>query len=189
MKDKIRPIYSELQGYLSQAPEATSGRERIYDDTSLVDQLNSSIQELEQVSQKDYSRYKEKIQTTPWNNNSARRYFDLLSYRSKLGGLISRLYGESFSDELAPFSGMPSTIINQHQSQNQATHVQILLDFQSKIDEKIKGYADGSKEKTFLEKVKGALSKAGNVTELFTLILRTGKDMGLTLNDIFKLFS
>ncbi len=44
MKDKIRPIYSELQGYLSQAPEATSGRERIYDDTSLVDQLNSSIQ-------------------------------------------------------------------------------------------------------------------------------------------------
>ena len=84
---------------------------------------------------------------------------------------------------------MPSTVINQHQSQNQTTHVQILLDFQSKIDEKIKEHADGSKEKTFLEKIKGALSKVGNVTELFTLILRTGKDMGLTLNDIFKLFS
>ena len=40
MKDKVRPIYSELQGYLSQAPEATSGRERIYDGTSLVNQLN-----------------------------------------------------------------------------------------------------------------------------------------------------
>lgn len=188
MKDKIRPIYSELQGYLSQAPEATSGRERIYDDTSLVEQLNSSIQELEQLSQKDYSRYKERVQTTPWNNSS-RRYFDLLSYRSKLGGLISRLYGEYFSDELAPFSGMPSTVINQHQSQNQTTHVQILLDFQSKIDEKIKGYTDGSKEKTFLEKIKGALSKVGNITELFTLILRTGKDIGLTLDDIFKIFS
>ena len=188
MKDQIRPIYSELQGYLSQAPEATSGREKIYDDTSLVDQLNASIQELEQLSKKDYSRYKERVQTTPWNN-SMRCYFDLLSYRSKLGGLISRLYGEYFSDELAPFSGMPSTIINQHQSQNQATYVQILLDFQSKIDDKIKNYAEGSKEKTFLEKIKGALSKVGGVTELFTLILKTGKDMGLTLNDIFKLFS
>ena len=52
MKDKIGPFYSELRGYISQAPEATSGRERIYNDTSLVDQLNSSIQELEHVSQK-----------------------------------------------------------------------------------------------------------------------------------------
>lgn len=188
MKEKVRPIYSELQGYLSQAPEATSGRERIYDDTSLVNQLNSSIQELEQLTQKDYSRYKERVQSTPWNR-SVRQYFDLLSYRSKLGGLISRLYGEYFSDELAPFSGMPSTIINQHQSQNQTTHVQILLDFQSKIDEKIKDYAEGSKEKTFLEKIKGALSRVGNITELFNLILRTGKDIGLTIDDVFKIFS
>ncbi len=188
MKDKIRPIYSELQGYLSQAPEATSGLEKIYDDTSLVDQFNFSIQELEQISQKDYSRYKERIQTTPWNSSS-RRYFDLLSYRSKLGGLISRLYGEYFSDESAPFSGMPSTVINQHQSQNQTTYVQILLDFQSKIDEKMKEHENDSKEKTFLEKIKSSLSRVGNVIELFTLILRTGKDVGLTLDDIFKLFS
>lgn len=188
MKDKIRPIYSELQGYLSQAPEATSGRERIYDDTSLVNQLNSSIQELEQLTQKDYSRYKERIQITVWNRGT-RQFFDLLSYRSKLGGLISRLYGEYFSDESAPFSGMPSTIINQHQSQSQTTHVQILLDFQSKIDKKIKAYKDDSKEKTFLEKVRGALSKVGNVTELFTLILRTGRDIGLTIDDILKIFS
>ena len=76
MKDKIRPIYSELQGYLSQAPEATSGRERIYDDTSLVNQLNSSIQELEQLTGKDYSRYKERVQSTPWNRG-VRQFFDL----------------------------------------------------------------------------------------------------------------
>ena len=44
-------------------------------------------------------------------------------------------------------------------------------------------------KKNIFRKIKGALSKVGNVTELFTLILRTGKDMGLTLNDIFKLFS
>ncbi len=188
MKDQIRPIYSELQGYLSQAPEATSSRERIYNDTSLVNQLNSSIQKLEQLTKKDYSRYKERVQTTEWNRGT-RQFFDLLSYRSKLGGLISRLYGEYFSDELAPFSGMPSTIINQYQSQNQTTHVQILLDFQSKIDEKIKNYTDGSKEKTFLEKIKRALSKVGNVTDLLTLILKTGKDISLTLDDVFKMFS
>ena len=188
MKDKVRPIYNELQGYLSQAPEATSGRERIYDDTSLVNQLNSSIQELEQLTQKDYTRYKERVQSTPWNRD-VRQFFDLLSYRSKLGGLISRLYGEYFSDEPAPFSGMPSTIVNQHQSQNQSTYVQILLDFQSKIDEKIRNYTEGSKEKTFLEKIKGALSKVGNITDLFALILKTGKDIGLTLDDVFKMFS
>lgn len=188
MKDKIRPIYNELQGYLSQAPEASSGRERIYDDTSLVNQLNLSIQELEQITQKDYSRYKERIQTTPWDR-SVRQFFDLLSYRSKLGGLISRLYGEYFSDESAPFSGMPSTIINQHQSQGQITHVQILLDFQSKIDEKIRNYTDGSKERTFLEKIKGALSHAGNVADLFRLILQIGKEVGLSIEEISKIFS
>ena len=84
---------------------------------------------------------------------------------------------------------MPSTIINQHKSKNQTTHVQILLDLQSKIDEKIKNYTEGSKEKTFLDKVKSVLSRVGSVTDLFTLILKTGKEIGLTLDDIFKMFS
>ena len=42
----------------------------------------------------------------------------VLDYRQKLGGLIARLHAEYFYDEPAPFAGMPSTIIQQTQSQS-----------------------------------------------------------------------
>lgn len=186
MKNTIRPIYSELQGYLSQAPEATSGRERIYDDTSLVDQLNSSIDELQQVSQKDYSRYKEVIRSTGWNG-SMQRYFDLLSYRSKLGGLISRLYGEYFSDEIAPFSSMPSTVINQHQSQNQFQSQNVVLELHERIISEIPKHAEGTKERSFLEKLKSSLSTVKNITDILAIALKLGGEFGLDPATIHKL--
>ncbi|MBU1557393.1 hypothetical protein KKC45_00305, partial [Patescibacteria group bacterium] len=155
MKEKIRPIYSELQGYLSQAPEFIPGRERISNGVEIINQLNSSIEELEEISGNDYSRYKETIKTS---TSGSLRYFELLGYRSSLGGLISRLHGEYFSDENPPFSGMPSTVINQHQNQNQITYIQVLLEIQSKIDSEIPKFETGSNERTFLEKLKQSLS-------------------------------
>ncbi|MBU1046874.1 hypothetical protein KKH36_03805 [Patescibacteria group bacterium] len=184
MKEKIRPIYSELQGYLSQAPEPIPGRETTSNGVEIVEQLNSSIEELEEISGDDYSRYKENIKIT---KSGSTRYFDLLSYRSSLGGLISRLHGKYFSDENPPFSGMPSTVINQNQSQ--ITYVQVLLEMQSKIDSKIPEYEEGTRERSFLEKVKSSLSGISDINSLVVLILKTAKDLGLTLEQIFSIFS
>ena len=54
---------------------------------------------------------------------------------------------------------------------------------------KLREYKDGTKEETFLEKVKSTLSGDGSVAELVSLVLRTGKDVSLTLEQITKIFS
>jgi len=185
MKEQVRPIYSELQGYLSQAPAGDKG---LIFEASIWEQHNQTIDELNTVTGKNNDRYKVEVRSIDWKR-TMRRVIDSQSYRIKLGGFISRLHGEYFSDEPPPFSGMPSTMITQHQIQNQATYVQILLDLQSKIDEKLQEYKEESKEKTFLEKIKNSLSRVGNIVELIGLILRTGKELGLTVEQILKMFS
>jgi len=105
-KEDIRPTYAELQGYLSQAPsEEKSGPIR---DANLWNQVNETIDELNRISGEDYDRFK--ITPQRYEHNRI-PYLDKDTYRSKLGGLISRLHGIYFSDEVAPFSGIPSTVI------------------------------------------------------------------------------
>lgn len=181
IKEKVRPIYSELQGYLSQAPK--DEKRAIYSESAWV-MVNNSIEELNQKTSNDYGKFK----ISPLHGQLG-LFVRIEEYRAKLGGLISRLHGEYFFDEPPPFSGMPSTVITQHQIQNQATYVQILLDIQSKIDEKLQEYKEESKEKTFLEKIKNSLSRVGNIVELIGLILRTGEELGLTIKQILKMFS
>ncbi|MEK7368459.1 MAG: hypothetical protein AABZ62_02240 [Planctomycetota bacterium] len=182
-KEKIRPIYSELQGYLSQAPKDPKVHEALIQ-ASAWEHYHSAIEELNKITGKDYNRFR----VSPFKAISGPAV-GIVEYRSRLGGLISRLHGEYFSDEPAPFSGMPSTIITQQQAQTQSMNVKILLDLQSKIDSQISQYEEGTNERTYLEKIKAGLSNIGDVTELVRLLLRTGKDYGLTIDKILTFFS
>jgi len=178
-KEKIRPIYSELQGYLSQAP-ATSAKWPYIDDSNMWGQVNSTIDELNGIANASYDQFKLAL----------RDGSDVLltaTYRAKLGGLISRLHGEYFFDEAAPFSGMPSTVITQTQQQSQS-QTQMLIDFTSKIDEEIYKLEPGDKKRTFLEKVKGALGSVRDYAGLIALYLTTAKELGITLEELSQLF-
>jgi len=177
MKDKIRPLYSELQGYLSQAPD---DHNRSLHHESQWEQLHLTIDELNQITGKSYDKFILKPFTTPGGS-----FVDVTEYRTKLGGLISRLHGEYFSDEPAPFSGMPSTIINQNQHQSQ--NIQILLEIQSLIDKKLSD-TDDAVEISFLQKIKDSLSTVKSINDLLGLILSTGSSVGLTLEQITRLF-
>lgn len=183
-KEKIRPIYSELQGYLSQAPKPKNVYDNV-DDSSLWNQYNETIAELNEISNDNYDRFK--IKEEELGKTDYGQLIQISTYRNKLGGLIARLHGEYFFDEPAPFSDMPNTVINQTQQQNQSFQVQMLLEVQSKIDEKISEFKEGTKEKSFLDKIKGSLSSIKNTTELFTLILKTGKDFSLTVEQILNI--
>jgi len=98
MKDEVRPIYFELQGYLSQAP----GRETtaIYDKQIWI-QHNQTIDELEKITSKKYDRYRLNPESRNYNGVS-RELITVQVYRTILGGLISRLHGEYFPDEVSP---------------------------------------------------------------------------------------
>ena len=183
LKEKIRPIYSELQGYLSQAPKP----EKVYSaltGESTWKHYHSAIKELNDITGEDYDRFK----VSP-ERGQTDQFVRVVEYRGCLGGLISRLHGQYFSDEPAPFSGMPSTIITQQQTQAQSTKVQILLDLQSTIDNQISKYKEGTPERTFLEKIKEGLSGIEDVNDFVRLLLRTGKGLGLTIDQILTFFS
>jgi len=183
-KEKIRPIYSELQGYLSQAPN----NEQYYTlySPKVWGLVNQGIDELISVSGEDYDRFKIVSKT---GRQEGQECVELDTYRTSLGGLISRLHGKYFSDEPAPFSGMPSTVISQTQQQNQSVHVQMLLEVQSKIDQKLAESAEGTKERTFLQKVKNSLSSIKDVAGLITHLMNMAKECGLSVDDLKNLFS
>ncbi|MBI2038913.1 MAG: hypothetical protein HYT22_01355 [Candidatus Niyogibacteria bacterium] len=179
INEKIAPIYSELQGYLAQAPE----KDKEIFVEAVWERYNQTVEELNNVSGKNYDGYR--VQPRRWANTT-NPCVATLDYRTKLGGIIARLHREYFSDEAAPFSGMPNTVINQSQHQYQS--IQMLLEIQDKISEKFYQATEGSKEKTFLEKVKSSLSSVRNATELLSLIMKTAKDIGLSVDELIKLF-
>ena len=115
-------------------------------------------------------------------------YLDFDNYRQKLGGIIARLHGEYFSDETPPFAEMPSTIITQSQSQNQSLQVQLLLEVNDLIHKKLSTVPEGSKEKTFLEKVKASLSSVKDISQLVTLLITTAHQVGMTIEQLKTLF-
>ena len=184
-KEKLRPLYSELQGYLSQAPDI-SDRTNVYIYTkSIWEQYNETIKLLNQLSDKDYSRFC--VTTVRLGGGSI--VLPLVAYRQKLGGLINSLHAEYFSNEQAPFSGSPNMVVTQSQQQNQTFHVQMLLEIQSKIDEKVLNYKEGSKEKSFLQKIKSSLSSVSGVAQLLNLFITTTKEFDLNLDTISSILS
>lgn len=182
-KEDIKPIYAELQGYLSQAPSNDKAND-LYD-VNLWEQANQAIDELSRVSAKDYNRFKITSQRTP---RSRIPFVNKDTYRTKLGGLISRLHAEYFSDEADPFSETPTTVMSQIQQQSQSIHVQMLLEFQDKITEKINQLEAGDNKRKFLEKVKGALASVRDYAGLIALYVATAQEFGLTLKELSELF-
>lgn len=182
IKNKIRPLYSEFQGYLSQAPTSTNSTDSIYDE-AIWNQYNDALKLLSEVVEKDYSRFRIDPQRSKHGSSS---YIRVDTYRQKIGGLISNLHGEFFSDETPPFSGMPSTIITQ--TQQQSVSVQILLDIQSKIDEILPKVKSGSKEESFLNKFKGVLSSISNVNQLVSKFMKLAHEFGLNIQDILAMW-
>lgn len=183
-KETIRPIYMELQGYLSQAPKPTD-RMEVYEDT-FWNQLNNAVTLLNKTTGNDYNRFT----IEPKYETGLGKFIELNSYRLKLGGLINNLYGQYFADEVEPFSGKPSTIINQQQSQSQhqEVFVKILFDIRDKIDEKLPTLADGSPEKTFLQKLKDSLSSISSIAGLLNTLFTLANQYGVSIDQLSTIF-
>lgn len=186
VNNSIRPIYSEIQGYLSQAPNIEKVP-YIYE-KPLWEQLNNVIDELNEKSGEDFSKFKitdfKQQKHEPYS-----QYIPTIDYRSKLNGLIMRLHGQYFSEEQSPFGGFPSTVVQQNQSQSQTMQITMILEFQSMIDRKLYGSELKPEEKSFLEKVKASLPAAKSTIELMNMCLSLAKSLGINLDQMTKLFS
>ena len=181
-KKKIRPVYSELQGYLNQAPNVGEHGNSTTRDQTLWIQLNSIIDELCEVSGVDFSKFK----ITGIKQGQGYVYINVSEYRTKLGGLITRLHGTYFSDEPAPFYGMPSTTITVSNQQEQSQHQTMILELHSVIDRKLVGLPDG-KEKSFLSSLKEGLGAVKDFTSLIILISTLGQKYGINIEQLAHL--
>ncbi len=185
IKEKIRPIYKELQGYLLQVP-LPKDTDSLIDHPAIFEQLNKTIDELNACSGDNYDKFK----VSPHYQEANYQDYSLIDYRQKIGGLISRLHAEYFSDESdepEPFSGSPSTIITQNQQQSQSVNIQMLLEIQGLIDKKLPEFKEGSKGKKFLQKVREPLPNIKSAIELIRLILSIAGNFGLTLNEVAEM--
>lgn len=183
-KAKLRPIYSELQGYLTQAPEIKGTWDAI-STANIWTHYNETVQLLIKLTNKnEYQRFL----LSPERGSSS-DFVRVITYRQKLAGLIAALHGEYFFDEPAPFSGMPHTVITQTQHQNQTVFIQMIFEFQDMIEKRISKFNDGSKEKTFLEKLKGSLRHVTDISKLIIDFTKIARECGLSTEDLSHIFS
>ena len=183
-KKKIRPVYSELQGYLNQAPSVGEHGNSTTRDETLWRQLNDTIDELNSASGADFNKFK----VTGIKNGQSYYYINVSEYRTKLGGLITRLHGTYFSDEPAPFYGMPSTTITVSNQQEQSQHQSVIVELNSVIDKKLGTLPEG-KEKSFLGSLKEGLGTVKDFTSLMILISTLGQKYGIGIEQLASLLS
>jgi len=181
MSDKIRPIYHELRGCLAEAPTVGDHGSSTTRDKSLWLHLNNAIDELNKLSENDYSKFKVS------NIQRGDRYESIFitEYRNKLGALITRLYGTYFYTELSPLPGMPSTniTVSNQQSQQQS----MVIDLQNIVDEKLKTIEPETSESNFLKDLKNGLSGITGIANLMLLLSELGEKYNLTMKEISTL--
>ena len=180
IKLRVRAIYSELIGYLSQCPIAKNPSD-IFANSSPWKQHNAAILELKAVTGEDYDRFVIKPEYL-----NGHEIVHIVTYRQALGGLIRRIHGTHFSDEAAPFTPTPQTVVSQSQHQTQS--VQMLLDFQSKIDQELRNVPGDQKKEGFLKECKQQLGHVKDVNDLVKLMITTARQFGLNLADLIALF-
>lgn len=184
LQKKVRPIYSELRGYFSVAPE----EHVIFDNAAvkLADQLNETIGELNLVSGQNYNKFKINPSTEEWNR-SHHTTIRSLEYKNKLSGLISKLQGEFFSEEQLSSSG-PNTVINANQNQVQYQQQSVAVDIAMLVAEKRLEYAAGSPERSFLERFGESLKSVKGVQEIIQNIFSIATATGVGLEVLKKIF-
>lgn len=152
----IRPIYTELQGILTQMPEAGFSKV-VFLSKEDVQPIFDSIEELISVANESvYDRYCP-VQTQNGYNSR--------EIRIKLSALILRLYGQYFPTEPQPFSGQPAISVNQYQTQKQELTASFVYIINYKLDQAIE-QSEKKEDKKLFEKIKQAIQVAKDVKEV-----------------------
>jgi len=185
--DEIRSIYRELIGYILEAPTRKDyiDQNGHITEAQFWDSFNNTILELNIRTQNNYNRYN----LIPKQTNSGRTfYIDVDFYRSNLSSLIHKIHSDFFNDEPLPISELDSGQItfNQSITQNQSVSINI---FKQSIEDKLQKYEEGTKERSFLKKLNDYLSTTSNITDIFRNALSMAKGIGLSSEDVTKIFS
>jgi len=182
-KEKIRPVFEELQGYLQRAGALDVYNHEIWQHYHRVIAL------LNELSGEDFSRFRITIiPPNPYQHVSLPEHMDPGEYTAKLTGLIRYLHCKYFRDEPSPFSIHLPTIISRAETRNQSVQMQMIVELTEQLTRNRARFTEGSKERDFIDKVKGPLQSAGSgctsVAQLILLLLNIAKECGLSVDDL-----
>lgn len=182
-KQTIRPVYTQLQGFLYQLP--TLKEDYTLSDNSIWEHYRFILKKLSTLTQEDFGEFDVQLERS--ENGS---YLHNSQLRVKIGSLISQLQGKYFPEDAAQLSGTPITSINVTQSQQQSQQQiqKMLVDFSDYLGEKINN-TDEPTEKSFLEKLKSLVHTVTSYSQLAVLIAKTAQESGLTVEKLKSIFS
>lgn len=194
MKDKIRPIYMQLMGILSQTPTYDHANTTI-STKEIWEEYNKIVDKLKVVTEKDdYQDFRIEPKSESWGDGMpTHQVVSGTFFRQQLNGLINYLHAEYFQNEKPPFSGEPQAVFNQNQTVSQNTEVQVLmmtvLEIQEKLIKKEGEYPPDTEENKFIKALKEALKNTKSNIDLINTILQTALATGLTLEKLKQIFS
>jgi hypothetical protein len=177
-KKQILGIYEELKGISSSMPTGTW-----FDDEGFAIHTNGVIDRLHTLCPEinDLNSYKIKTSYIQGRGETV----DTVPTKVKLDGLVGRIRGSyDFDQQSTPING--HTFIQQ-QSQSQEQHQTIILELQERIIAEIKNHNEGTKERSFLEKLKSSLPTLSNTLTIISTILSIANDTGLSVNEVRKI--
>ena len=169
---RIRSVYGDIRGLLSQIPLPETSR---LVHTFIVNGFNSSLDELSQLTNTDYSRYKvpKEEESPDWPGE-----FDSIIVLTQIGRVISRLeeeYGLGPNDQSTSSPGI--VIFNKNQSE-------ISLQINYTINDLINS-SNNEESKKKLEELKDELEKPnknwGTIKNILIWILDFSKDLFLKI--------
>lgn len=191
MQEKIKPIYQQLMGILSQTPNFDNPHSTI-STSEIWEHYNAIVDSLSAVSGKDYGQFKIEPKWQEWNRGSGHNVVNGTFFRQKLNGLINHLHGEYFTNERAPFSGEPQNVFEQNQVVTQNTNIEVLmmtvLEVQERLIKEESKYPPDSPEGNFIKKLKDALKGVKSNIDLIITILQTAIAVGLSIEKLKNIF-
>lgn len=176
-KKEIVSSYRELKGVLEAIPE-----ESWFYDNGFVEHGNKVINRVAQVCPEieDINIYL--LSGSTVINGSLT--VNSTSARQKVLSLLGRMEGLYALNERVPESG--NTFI-QNQSQSQSQHISLVLELQAKILQELPQHEEGTKERTFLEKMRDSLPTLTGTLDALSTALKIGAELGLDPSTIRKL--
>jgi|GEM_PF-7061008 len=188
---QIRVIYETCLGWWNslESADQTEVRGGIF--VGYKDQLD----ELNTITNKSYDAFlphSRQEGNTQLPQDSVCKIADL---RVQIGGLLGRLRMEYLPDT-APYyiKNSEAMVLNMNQQVSQeVVFNQTLVNVADRIDQLEVEYPDDSKEKTFLQRLKSAISNgatvARNLTALNGLVLTLASEIGLEINQLHTLLT
>ncbi len=184
--EQVRPLYLSLKGLMAEAPNGSGisnirGKHPAETANSIIDKIVLIDDDAE------LNQYKTEVHP----DTDGFKFVEIIQYRANLTGLIMYLFGKYFYEtETEPFGVGPNNVTYQSltQVQSQSIDVNILLQFQEFINDKLNEEDLESNEKSFLEAIKAKIANIKKVGDIISLILTTAQAYGVAIDKLVEIF-